>query len=213
MYIFLSTLHVFVVVVVVAVICACFCYIFFVRFLSLFTSFSLCVLRLAIWCCFMLNNVRICIIWCSKHVVPTKAKILSKKRENLPLTTCIYLSQVRCVSFIVYHTHIWSFHSILLPFACSLHRQLSSLHLLPPSCLSFNRFSVRFLPLVFVFFFFPQVYSFGFLHSSSWESHIVWHLFPIVAQELRLLSLSIQRIRKHAEEDRNGILKMELSAF
>lgn len=106
--IFFSTLHVF----VVAVLCVCFCYFFFFLFTFFFSSVS------AIWCCFMLNNVRICIIWYSKHVVHTKAKILGKK--NLPLTTCIYLSQIRCVSFIVYHTHIWSFHSILLSFACSL---------------------------------------------------------------------------------------------
>lgn len=118
-------------------------------------------------------------------------KFLVKKRENLPLTTCIYLSQIRCVSFIVYHTHIWSFHSILLPFACSFQHP-SWLFLL--SCLSFNQFFVRFFSLMFFFFFFfPQVYSFGFLRSSSWDPHRL-HLFPIVTQELRLLSLCIQRL-------------------
>lgn len=119
--------------------CACFCYFFFCPSFFLFhfpflSMFTVCLLlcsaswKLAIWCCFMLNNVRICIIWYRKHVEHTTAKILGKiKREkNLPLTTCIYLSQIRCVSFIVYHTHIWSFHSILCClFACLLALALS----------------------------------------------------------------------------------------
>lgn len=123
-------------------------------------------------------------------------KFLVKK--HLPLTTCIYLSQIRCVSFIVYHTHIWSFHSTLLPFACALTLWLS--------------FRLRFLCS---FHLRLQVYSFDFLRSSFWE---MWEphrlaLIPYSTQELRLLSFCVYNTRKRTHTHRNACSRLNWNEF
>lgn len=83
--------------------CCCWwwCYVccFFCSFLYLKRAFD------AVSC----SNVRISECITAARCLYNKRKILGK---NLPLTTCIHLSRICCVSFIVYHTYlVISFHS------------------------------------------------------------------------------------------------------
>lgn len=191
-----TILHVF----VLRYVCVFF---FLCYFYSVFAFFPVCLEAL---CHLMLFHAQQC---ADMYNMIRQARCTYKSEKFLVkiylLTTCIYLSQIRlCVSFIVYHTHytylVISFHFVRLSFGfttISLPACSPALYLSPSRSLL-------------------KLYSFGFLRSTaSWEPHRL-HLFPIVTQELRLLSLCVYNsdTQMHTcRRYRNELLKMELSAF
>lgn len=156
--------------------CCCWwwCYVccFFCSFLYLKRAFD------AVSC----SNVRISECITAARCLYNKRKILGK---NLPLTTCIHLSRICCVSFIVYHTYlVISFHSFFFFSRFYLSILLSSFFLVSHFWLWFQQFQ-----------------------SSSFA------LIPYCAHELRVLSLSTHKRQREREKKKTKLLKMEFSAF
>lgn len=146
--------------------CCCWwwCYVccFFCSFLYLKRAFD------AVSC----SNVRISECITAARCLYNKRKILGK---NLPLTTCIHLSRICCVSFIVYHTYlVISFHSFFFFSRFYLSILLSSFFLVSHFWLWFQQFQ-----------------------SSSFA------LIPYCAHELRVLSLSTHKRQREREKRRN----------